>query len=81
MLLLRVLLDEGFAIPDDIALVGSDNLPLGPLVRPRLTSVHPGLIPGIDATAETFHLLIQGQEIDVPALQLLHPWMVIREST
>jgi DNA-binding LacI/PurR family transcriptional regulator len=80
MLLLRALLDAGFAIPDEIALVGADNLPLGTLLQPQLTSVDPGLTAGIDSLAEAIHLLIQGQPADVPPIKLVHPTIVIRES-
>ncbi len=80
MLLMRALLDTGLAIPQDIAIVGADNLPLGTLLRPRLTSVHKGDVAGIDVTAETFHTLIQGAQIDIPPIRLLQPEIVVRES-
>src|SRR6266545_4723200 len=80
MLLMRALLDADFAIPRDIALVGADNLPIGTLLRPRLTSVHKEDMAGIDAAAETFHALIQGTRTDVAPIQLLRPRIVIRES-
>ncbi|KPV51927.1 hypothetical protein SE17_18465 [Kouleothrix aurantiaca] len=80
MLLMRALLDAGLAIPQDIAIVGADNLPLGSLLRPRLTSVHKGDVAGIDVTADTFHALIQGAQIDIPPIRLLQPEIVVRES-
>jgi len=39
MLLMRAVQDAGMEIPGDIAFVGADDLPLAPLLRPRLTSV------------------------------------------
>lgn len=39
MLLMRALQDAGFDIPGDVAVVGADDLLLGRLLRPRLTSV------------------------------------------
>ena len=80
MLLMRALLDAGLAIPHDVAIVGADNLPLGTLLRPRLTSVHKGDVAGIDVTAETFHALIQGVQIAPPPIRLLEPEIVVRES-
>jgi DNA-binding LacI/PurR family transcriptional regulator len=80
MLLMRALLDAGFAIPNDIALVGADDLPLCALLRPRLTSVHKGQAAAIPAVAEAFHALIQGSTTDVPPIQLLRPRIVVRES-
>lgn len=38
-LIMRALLDEGFSIPQDIAVMGVDHLPVAGLMRPRLTSV------------------------------------------
>ena len=39
MLLMRALQDEGITVPDDIAVVGADDLMLARLLRPRLSSV------------------------------------------
>ncbi|QGV77379.1 LacI family DNA-binding transcriptional regulator [Streptomyces ficellus] len=38
-LLLRALLDAGVSVPDDTALMGADDLLLGKLLRPRLSTV------------------------------------------
>ncbi|MGW4107403.1 substrate-binding domain-containing protein, partial [Streptomyces sp. NPDC004976] len=40
MLLMRALQDEGVRIPEEAAVVGADNLMLGRLLRPRLSTVH-----------------------------------------
>lgn len=40
MLLMRALQDEGIRIPDDTAVIGADDLMLGRLLRPRLSTVH-----------------------------------------
>ncbi|MEQ8144886.1 LacI family DNA-binding transcriptional regulator [Streptomyces sp. OP7] len=40
MLLMRALQDEGIRIPEETAVVGADNLMLGRLLRPRLSTVH-----------------------------------------
>ncbi|WP_412180732.1 LacI family DNA-binding transcriptional regulator [Streptomyces sp. ADMS] len=69
MLLMRALQDEGVTVPDDTALVGADDLILGRLVRPRLSTVHIELPAGRDlaelvdravrnpgGAAETHHL-------------------------
>ncbi len=80
MLLMRSLLDAGLAIPEDIALVGADDLPLCTLLRPRLTSVHLEAAAQAPAVAETLHAMIQGQMPDMPAIELLRPRIVARES-
>jgi len=48
MLLMRALQDEGVRIPEDAAVIGSDDLVLGRLLRPRLSTVHIELPSGRD---------------------------------
>ncbi|MFJ4466499.1 LacI family DNA-binding transcriptional regulator [Streptomyces sp. NPDC089424] len=40
MLLMRALQDEGIRIPEETAVIGADDLMLGRLLRPRLSTVH-----------------------------------------
>lgn len=47
-LLMRALQDEGVGIPEETALVGADDLMLGRLLRPRLSTVHIELPSGRD---------------------------------
>jgi DNA-binding LacI/PurR family transcriptional regulator len=42
LLLMSALHDVGLGVPEDIALVGCDDLPLCEMIRPRLTSVNIG---------------------------------------
>ncbi|MFC1409896.1 LacI family DNA-binding transcriptional regulator [Streptacidiphilus sp. N1-12] len=46
MLLMSAFQDAGIGIPDEVALVGADDLMLARLLRPRLTSVQQLLPPG-----------------------------------
>ncbi|MDL5205229.1 LacI family DNA-binding transcriptional regulator [Streptomyces sp. ALI-76-A] len=48
MLLMRALQDEGVDIPGDTAVIGADDLMLGRLLRPRLTTVNLELPSGRD---------------------------------
>ncbi|MFH9670966.1 LacI family DNA-binding transcriptional regulator [Streptomyces sp. NPDC017405] len=48
MLLMRALQDEGLRIPADVAVIGADDLLLGRLLRPRLSTVRIELPPGRD---------------------------------
>ena len=48
MLLMRALQDEGIDIPEETAVVGADDLMLGRLLRPRLSTVHIDLPSGRD---------------------------------
>ncbi|MER6158907.1 LacI family DNA-binding transcriptional regulator [Streptomyces sp. NPDC001868] len=40
MLVMRALQDEGIGVPEETAVVGADDLMLGRLLRPRLSTVH-----------------------------------------
>ncbi len=51
MLLMRALQDEGLRIPADTAVIGADDLMLGRLLRPRLSTVHIELPSGRDLAA------------------------------
>ncbi|MHC3467334.1 LacI family DNA-binding transcriptional regulator [Streptomyces sp. 7R007] len=51
MLLMRALQDEGVRIPADTAVIGADDLMLGRLLRPRLSTVHIELPSGRDLAA------------------------------
>lgn len=48
MLLMRALQDEGLRVPEDVAVIGADDLMLGRLLRPRLSTVHIELPSGRD---------------------------------
>ncbi|MXM67402.1 substrate-binding domain-containing protein [Streptomyces sp. HUCO-GS316] len=48
MLLMRALQDEGVAVPEVTAVIGADDLMLGRLLRPRLSTVHIELPSGRD---------------------------------
>ncbi|MFF3334641.1 LacI family DNA-binding transcriptional regulator [Streptomyces sp. NPDC002888] len=48
MLLMRALQDEGVRIPEDTAVIGADDLMLGRLLRPRLSTVRIELPSGRD---------------------------------
>ncbi|MFC8131673.1 LacI family DNA-binding transcriptional regulator [Streptomyces sp. NPDC057302] len=51
MLLMRALQDAGIDVPGDVAVVGADDLLLGRLLRPRLTSVRIELPPPAEVAA------------------------------
>jgi DNA-binding LacI/PurR family transcriptional regulator len=62
LLLMGALQDVGLRIPDDIALVGCDDLPLCEMVRPRLSSVNIGSSGNAEYIVNRFHQMIQGKE-------------------
>lgn len=62
LLLMGALKDAGLKIPDDIALVGCDDLPLCEMVRPRLSSVNIHSSNNAEYIVKSFHQRIIGNE-------------------
>jgi DNA-binding LacI/PurR family transcriptional regulator len=83
MLLLRAFDDAGIRVPQDVALVGADNLPLCTLLRPRLSSVHLDNQHAAQTIADKLHALIESRppaDLGLP-ISLDEPRIVIRESS
>jgi DNA-binding LacI/PurR family transcriptional regulator len=80
MLLMRALQDEGVRIPEDAAVIGADDLMIGRLLRPRLSTVHIQLPSGRDLAE-----LVDNAVRDPGALpgthELLGASVVHRDST
>lgn len=76
---LKACAESGLQVPDDIAIVGFDNIPLAALVTPTLTTCH---IPRYDLGARAVELLLD--QIDNPAGKpqeiTLQPELTIRSS-
>jgi LacI family transcriptional regulator len=77
---MRVLKDEGFRIPEDVSVVGFDDLDISNYFIPRLTTVHQPLIEIGERTAQTLHRYIStGNGIKTDTV-LPHK-LIVREST
>jgi DNA-binding LacI/PurR family transcriptional regulator len=76
LVLIQALENAGLRVPDDIAVIGSDNLPLGSALRPHLTTTYLDLTPAAAAAIET---LLQGGDLS-PGPAAAPPKLVIRES-
>lgn len=77
---MKVLLERGFRIPQDAAVMGYDNTELGGMYHPSLTTVSvdaAGL--GRDAVA-TLHQMIEG-DVGVPRLIEYDSQVIVRQST
>lgn len=83
MLLISALQDAGVRVPEDVAVVGADDLPLASLMRPKLTTVH------FDATATPGELvaiideIVRGERQAAPGavMNLFSARLVVRDST
>ena len=80
MLLMRALQDEGVGIPDDTAVIGADDLMLGRLLRPRLSTVHIELPSGREL-AELVDRAVREPAAAPEAHEVLGATVVHRESS
>ncbi|MFK4071559.1 LacI family DNA-binding transcriptional regulator [Streptomyces sp. NPDC029674] len=80
MLLMRALQDEGIAIPDETAVLGSDDLMLGRLLRPRLSTVRIEL-PSGRGLAELVDRVVRDPGTEPEVHDVLGADVVHRESS
>lgn len=80
MLLMRALQDEGIGIPGDTAVIGADDLMLGRLLRPRLSTVHIDLPSGREL-AELVDRAVREPGAPPEAHEVLGATVVHRESS
>lgn len=73
----RRLREHGVAVPDQIALVGFDNIDLADFVNPRLTTVDQNLATGVPLLVDELLRLIEGES---PRCQTVEGRLVVRES-
>ena len=81
MVLMRAIQDAGLRIPQDIAIVGCDNMPLCRMLRPQLTSVQLSSQPLGPRVADLLATLIHDDHVQHTLLNLLDPQLVVRDST
>ncbi|MFI1372230.1 LacI family DNA-binding transcriptional regulator [Streptomyces longwoodensis] len=80
VLVLSALADQGVRVPEDTAVIGADDLLLGRLVRPRLSTVHIRLPAGRDL-AELVDRAVRNPGAPPEARELLAATVVGRESS
>jgi len=77
---LRYLYKQGLRVPEDVSLIGYDNMGLSKAIYPRLTTVD-GRLPDIGfGLGELLLSRIGVTSIDQP-VEMLKPKLIIREST
>jgi DNA-binding LacI/PurR family transcriptional regulator len=77
---LEAVIDEGLHIPQDISVIGLDNILFSTLVRPALTSI---AIPKEQLANMSMELLLSQIDGDqkAPITHLVEPYLVSRQST
>ena len=82
-LLHRALGDQGVVMPDEIALVGADNLPIATFLRPTLSSVALDPVEMADLMSAAVHSMLERPVHTEPIVagMLATPVLVRRETT
>jgi LacI family transcriptional regulator len=78
---MKVILDAGLRIPEDIALVGCGNLNYNEWLRVPLTSIDQRSHLIGQRAGEILLAMIEGREWPAPAKVILEPTLVVRAST
>ncbi|WP_420110811.1 LacI family DNA-binding transcriptional regulator [Pseudactinotalea sp.] len=78
---LRAVADAGLAVPEDVAVVGFDNLPSGRFTVPSMSTIEPGNDEMADAVCAMLLAQLAGDEVGGPRLVMPEPSLVLREST
>ncbi len=66
----RALREMGIAVPDDVSVVGFDNLPFSELLSPPLTTVHAPRMELGQTAASMLLRLLDGERVDMPRVVL-----------
>ena len=74
---MQALQDAGLRVPDDVAVVGFDDLPLASHVSPRLTTIRQDVQAAGELLVDKIVRLIEGEEVES---QVLEPRLIVRES-
>jgi DNA-binding LacI/PurR family transcriptional regulator len=77
---IRALRTKGIRVPEDISVIGYDDLPESGFFEPPLTTVHHDFARQGERCVEVLVRMINRESAEQP-LELLRPELVIREST
>ncbi|MDR2663499.1 MAG: substrate-binding domain-containing protein, partial [Treponema sp.] len=78
---MRVLTDEGIRVPQDVSVVGFDDIDIAKYLAPQLTTVSQPLTEIGERTALALYRQITGDGAAAEEEQILPHKLIIREST
>lgn len=79
--LIEALKEEGIRIPEDLSIIGYDNIYLGSFYRPHLTTIHQPIDQLAILTCERLIELLDSKHHNKPKQIYLQPKLIIRDST
>jgi LacI family transcriptional regulator len=77
---IRALSDAGLRVPDDVSVIGVDDIPQSSFTVPRLTTIRQPLSSMGELAAETLLEKIAGNA-EIPSLVKIQPELIVRETT
>lgn len=82
--LIQALGDLGIRVPEDISVIGFDDIPLASWIRPRLTTIAQDIdeiaVHGVRLLLERAVVMVGGHADSAPRVQLLQPILIERDS-
>ena len=78
---IRAITDQGLKVPEDISVIGFDDMSICSYTVPRLTTLHYPRLKMSEIACELLLKRIAGETEEEPAQVVLRPELVVREST
>ena len=78
--IIRLLRRRGYSVPDDVSVVGYDDIDISSIVLPSLTTIHQPVNDMIEAGTTMLMNIVAGKGFE-SCRAMAKPWLVEREST
>ena len=78
---IRLLKQQGYSVPEDVSVMGYDDIDISSIVVPSLTTIHQPIDDMVEAGATMLLSIVAGKGRIEWDQEKLKPWLVEREST